>query len=144
MAGERLGAIELHANRPLTLAAIAVAWACMMPTLLSLRAFLSTSAASVQLRLPGRALVVLVAVSTLFASTARSGTAAEIEGVQFADQYQRDDVTLALHCVGLLRYKVLFKGYVAGLYLAPGGAQSAARRRPEAARAELLLEDQGF
>ena len=36
----------------------------------------------------------------LIAFAPRSGTAAEIEGVQFAEQYQRDDVTLALHCVG--------------------------------------------
>jgi len=58
----------------------------------------------------------------LIASAPRSGSAAEIEGVQFAERYQRDDVTLALHCVGLLRYKVLFKGYVAGLYLDAGVA----------------------
>jgi Chalcone isomerase-like len=58
----------------------------------------------------------------LIAAAPRSGVAADIEGVRFADQYQGDDVTLALHCVGLLRYKVLFKGYVAGLYLRDGVA----------------------
>ena len=58
----------------------------------------------------------------LIISTPHSGTAADMEGVHFAEQYQRDDVTLALHCVGLLRYKVLFKGYVAGLYLGAGVA----------------------
>ena len=64
----------------------------------------------------------IAVILLLIGSAPRSGTAAEIEGVQFADQYQRDDVTLALHCVGLLRYKVVFKGYVAGLYLGPGVA----------------------
>jgi hypothetical protein len=64
----------------------------------------------------------IAVILLLIGSAPRSGTAAEIEGVQFADQYRRDDVTLALHCVGLLRYKVVFKGYVAGLYLGPGVA----------------------
>ncbi len=69
-----------------------------------------------------RAAAAITVILLLIASTPRSGTAAEIEGVQFAEQYQRGDVTLALHCVGLLRYKVLFKGYVAGLYLDAGVA----------------------
>ena len=64
-----------------------------------------------------RAAVTLAVIRLLIASTPRSSTAADIEGVHFADQYQSEDVKLALHCVGLLRYKVLFKGYVAGLYL---------------------------
>jgi hypothetical protein len=64
--------------------------------------------------------VVIVSTLLLIASMPGSGAAADIEGVHFADQYQQGDVTLALHCVGLLRYKVLFKGYVAGLYLGAG------------------------
>jgi hypothetical protein len=56
LAGARLGAIELHANMPVTLTAIAVAWACAMPTLLLLRDTLSTSAPSFQLPRPARAL----------------------------------------------------------------------------------------
>lgn len=67
--------------------------------------------------------VAAVAVALLFiATTPRPGVAADIEGVHFAEQYRRDDVTLALHCVGLLRYKIVFKGYVAGLYLGAGVA----------------------
>lgn len=62
----------------------------------------------------------IVAMLVLIVSTPRFGTTAEIEGVHFADEYQRDDITLPLHCVGSLRYKVLFKGYVAGLYLGAG------------------------
>lgn len=70
-----------------------------------------------------RAARALAATLLLIAAAPRPGmAAADIEGVHFADQYQRDDVTLALHCVGLLRYKVLFKGYVAGLYLGAGVA----------------------
>ncbi len=65
--------------------------------------------------------VALVVVSTilLIGPMPRSGKAADIEGVHFAEQYQRGDLILELHCVGLLRYKILFKGYVAGLYLGP-------------------------
>lgn len=67
-----------------------------------------------------RAAAAIAVVLLVITSAPRSGTAADIEGVHFADQYQRDDVTLALHCVGLLRYKMLFKGYVAALYLGAG------------------------
>ena len=73
-----------------------------------------------------RAATVFALTLLLIAAAPRSGTAADIEGVHFAGQYQRDDVTLALHCVGLLRYKVLFKGYVAGLYLGAGVAGAGA------------------
>lgn len=56
LAGARLGAIELHANTPLTLAAIAFAWACAMPTLLWLRDVLSTSDSRLPLHIAARAL----------------------------------------------------------------------------------------
>ena len=76
--------------------------------------------------------VVIVSSFLLILCTPRSGAAADIEGVHFADQYQRGDITLALHCVGLLRYKVLFKGYVAGLYLGAGvSAQEAVADVPK-------------
>jgi Protein of unknown function (DUF2878) len=44
LAGARLGAIELHANTPASLAAIAVAWAAAMPALLWLRDVLTPTA----------------------------------------------------------------------------------------------------
>lgn len=47
----------------------------------------------------------------------RPGIAAEIEGVRFADQVPSGDVTLRLKCVGLLRYRVVIKAYVAALYV---------------------------
>ena len=48
---------------------------------------------------------------------------AEIEGVEFADEIKFSkpiDGTLRLHGMGLLRYRVVFKGYVAALYLPEG------------------------
>jgi hypothetical protein len=44
--------------------------------------------------------------------------AAEIEGVQFAEQFSVADEELRLHSTGLLRYRVFIKAYVAALYLA--------------------------
>ncbi len=63
-------------------------------------------------------------VVTLFLALAmvKPSAAAEIEGVHFPDQYRSGDVTLRLTCVGLLRYKLVFKGYVAALYLGDGVA----------------------
>jgi hypothetical protein len=46
--------------------------------------------------------------------------AVTIEGVPFADRYQAGTTTLRLNNVGLLRYRVIFKGYVAALYLGEG------------------------
>ena len=46
--------------------------------------------------------------------------AATIEGVTFADRYQAGTTPLVLNNVGLLRYRVVFKGYVAALYLGEG------------------------
>ena len=46
--------------------------------------------------------------------------AAEIEGVEFAEQVTTGDLELKLHGVGLLKYMVFVKAYVAGLYLGPG------------------------
>jgi len=57
LAGARLGAIELHANAFVSLAAIAVAWAGAMPALLCLRDLLSTTSARFPLRSPARALL---------------------------------------------------------------------------------------
>jgi len=52
----------------------------------------------------------------------QSSTAAELEGVDFADQVRAGDVTMRLSCVGLLRYKLFIKAYVAALYLGDGAA----------------------
>lgn len=49
--------------------------------------------------------------------SAQSARAVEIEGVQFADRYRWQETELRLNGVGLLRYRVFVKGYVAALYL---------------------------
>lgn len=61
----------------------------------------------------------VAAALLLLATTAPAST---IEGVQFADTFRQADVPMRVHCVGLLRYMVLIKGYVAALYLGEGAA----------------------
>ncbi|MFN8545516.1 MAG: DUF2878 family protein [Candidatus Binatia bacterium] len=122
LAGERLGAITLSSSTPTSLGGIAVVWALVMPALLWIREALSqagpdTAADRGRLSratrlIPGALVVVL--------ATSLSGVAAEIEGVRFADQVRSHDVTMQLRCVGLLRYKVFIKAYVAALYLGDG------------------------
>jgi hypothetical protein len=56
VAGARLGAIEFPAHAGLSLVGIAVVWACVMPSLLWLRDFLSTSTVRFPLRSPVGAL----------------------------------------------------------------------------------------
>jgi hypothetical protein len=68
--------------------------------------------------------LVQVVIGALFigALTAQPSAAMELEGVQFADQYRAGDVTMQLSCVGLLRYKLFIKAYVAALYVGDGAA----------------------
>jgi hypothetical protein len=65
---------------------------------------------------------VIVAAFCVAMLNAQPGAAAELEGVRFADQVSAGDATLRLNCVGLLRYKVFIKAYVAALYLGDGAA----------------------
>jgi hypothetical protein len=53
----------------------------------------------------------------VFATTVNAAT---IEGVTFAERHQIGATTLLLNNVGLLRYRIVFKGYVAALYLGEG------------------------
>ena len=46
--------------------------------------------------------------------------AAELEGVRFADAHRAEGAELRLLGIGLLRYRVVIKAYVAALYLGPG------------------------
>ena len=46
--------------------------------------------------------------------------AGEIEEIPFPDSVQSEAGSLSLHGLGLLRYRVLFRGYVGGLYLPDG------------------------
>lgn len=47
-----------------------------------------------------------------------------IEGVTFPGSYTGDGAVLHLHNAALLRYKILFRGYVVGLYLPEGADPS--------------------
>jgi hypothetical protein len=67
----------------------------------------------------GRAVRLAMAV-LLFAA---SSGAAEIENVEFDERVKAGDRVLELRSLGLLRYRVFFKGYVAALYLEPGTAR---------------------
>jgi hypothetical protein len=58
-----------------------------------------------------------LAMAILFA--AASSGAAKIEGVEFDERVTVGDRVRALRSLGLLRYRIFFKGYVAALYLEP-------------------------
>lgn len=63
-----------------------------------------------------RRILVLLVLAAL--SSPSSGSAVvTIEGVSFAPKVRAGDLDLELACVGLLRYRIVFKGYVAALYL---------------------------
>jgi Chalcone isomerase-like len=56
----------------------------------------------------------------LAAPLIQPAAARELEGVRFPERYQSGDAAMRLTCVALLRYKILFKAYVAALYLGDG------------------------
>lgn len=71
-------------------------------------------------------------------------SAAEIEGVAFAEELDASGTPLPLHGVGLLRYRVLFKGYVGGLYIPAGvDAQDALSDVPKALELSYFWEIEG-
>ncbi len=53
-------------------------------------------------------------------------SAGTIEDVEFAESVEVSDTSLSLAGLALLRYRVIFKGYVAGLYLPTGTAPQSA------------------
>lgn len=63
---------------------------------------------------------VIALCALLVQSLAGVAGAREIEGVQFADRVIAAGTPLQLNCVGLLRFMVFIKGYVAALYLGEG------------------------
>jgi len=62
----------------------------------------------------GRVMILAWMAVCLLAPSAR---AAQIEGVEFAERYESRGTQLRLNGVGLLRYRIFLKGYVAALYL---------------------------
>jgi len=67
-----------------------------------------------------RSLGALIAALCITVLPLRPSAAADLEGVHFAEQIRSSNVTLQLTCVGLLRYKLFIKAYVAALYLGDG------------------------
>jgi hypothetical protein len=76
-----------------------------------------SSIASAIRQRPLRILPIVFAAIFLPISVAHS---AEIEGVRFPDQLQMGEAQLQLRGAGLLRYRTVFKAYVAALYLGEG------------------------
>jgi hypothetical protein len=66
------------------------------------------------------ATVLFASALVLALTISRPGSAAEIEGVHFAEQVRSGDVVLRLSRTGLLRYKRLIKAYVAALDVGEG------------------------
>ena len=62
-------------------------------------------------------------------SSSSPAIAAEIEDVSFPERVEAGSTAIPLYGLGLLRYRVLFRGYVGGLYL------------PAEARASQTLDD---
>jgi len=58
-----------------------------------------------------------VVAALVAASSLPARASVVIEGVAFQPTFQAGNSELDLNCVGLLRYRFVFKGYVAGLYL---------------------------
>ena len=69
-------------------------------------------------RFPRSARLRRLALATLCATAlAAPAQAAEVEGVRFLEEVEWGGADLRLNGVGLLRYRVFIKGYVAALYL---------------------------
>jgi len=69
-----------------------------------------------------RAIAFAAAAAFLFGSPSIARTA-EIEDIRFPNTISVSDAPLSLFGLGLLRYRVFFRGYVGGLYL-PDGSRS--------------------
>jgi hypothetical protein len=111
-AGAQLGALTLHPNVIFSISIVAVAWGSVMPILVWLAHRQEVRSSRVkQSLLLGTILLFLVAPITW---------AATIEGVTFPERHQIEDTTLHLNNVGLLRYRIFIKAYVAALYLGEG------------------------
>lgn len=78
-----------------------------------------------------------IALSGAFAfGGAESGAERTVEGVPFPLLYEGEGFSLRLHNAALLRYKIVFRGYVVALYL-PDGADPASALGPVPKRLEF-------
>jgi len=69
-----------------------------------------------------------ILLATLFAAGAPWDTsfAYDVDGVRFSESVPAGGADLVLKGAGILRYKVVFRGYAAALYLSPGTPETAA------------------
>lgn len=72
-----------------------------------------------KLRHRARPLIIGIA-ALIFGSQFAVATAAEIEDISFPERVSTEAAELPLFGLGLLRYRVFFRGYVGGLYLPTG------------------------
>ncbi|MCX8073389.1 MAG: DUF2878 family protein [Candidatus Binatia bacterium] len=107
-AAVRLGAAELHTPQAFHLSVLASVWALLMAAVFSRGRMAFRRAA---------ALVGILSVCT--PSFARERT---VGGVAFPEEVTVHGVRLTLLGAGVLRYRVIFNGYAAALYVAPGVA----------------------
>jgi len=78
-----------------------------------------------------------IALSGAFAfAGAESGAERTVEGVSFPLLYEGEGFSLRLHNAALLRYKIVFRGYVVALYL-PDGADPESALGPVPKRLEF-------
>ncbi|MBE0604017.1 MAG: chalcone isomerase family protein [Deltaproteobacteria bacterium] len=74
-----------------------------------------------RLILPAIVLLLLASgTSPVTAADRSSGEVRVLEGVSFPERFEGPGVSLRLHNLALLRYKVIFRAYVAALYLSEG------------------------
>lgn len=113
-AGARLGALTFPADTQLSLVVLTLVWGLALPGLVWLAALVPAS------RRRFRELAGIVFLPLSLSLSSSLSQAAEIEGVIFPDRYDIHGTPLILNGVGLLRYRIVFKGYVAALYLGEG------------------------
>ena len=114
-AGARLGALTLPSPPEPSLIVLAVVWGMALPGLV----WFATVMSAAQHRRQGLVGMLLLSLS-LFATPPNVSRAAEIEGVFFPERYDFHGTNLILNGVGLLRYRIFFKGYVSALYVGEG------------------------
>lgn len=112
-AASRLGAAEVHEPAFPRYALLAAVWAATMFGIFRLR----LSATTLKKFSVGAFLVMVFA-----SQAAATGTVREVGGVPFVEEVEAHGVRMRLHGAGVLWYRVVFRGYVAALYL-PDGAE---------------------
>lgn len=61
-----------------------------------------------------------IVIGLIVGGISLSAAAGVIEDIEFAETLEFEETPLSLSGLALLRYRVIFRGYVAGLYLTPG------------------------